>query len=127
MVSSVLWLIGGRGKPLFSTFPQEAHNVHTWSERSSHSPKTKKTKAKPNQTPQDFLLKTFGYPVIIMHLTKIMIRTLKLIKLFLNRIFPLLVVIKRKFIYIPRSSWQGEAFGATGNPSSEYRLMKSRF
>lgn len=52
------------------------------------------------KTPLDFSPKTFEYPVIIiMHLTKIVIRTLKLIKLFLNRIFPLSVGIKRKFIF----------------------------
>lgn len=34
-----------------------------------------------------------------MYLTKIVIRILKLIKLFLNRIFPLTVAIKRKFIF----------------------------
>lgn len=51
------------------------------------------------ETPLDFSLKTFEYPVILIHLTKILIRTLKLIKFFLNRIFSLWVAMKRKFIF----------------------------
>lgn len=58
-----------------------------------------RTKLTLRKTPQDFSPKTFEYPITKMHLTKILIRTLKLIKLFLNRIFPLSVVTKRKFIF----------------------------
>ena len=55
----------------------------------------------------DFSLKTFEYPVIIIHLTKILMRTLKLIKFFLNRIFSLWVAMKRKFIFPDSPAWAG--------------------
>lgn len=79
-------------------------NFHfsSWNLRYTHFEQIKFT-----ETWLDFSLKTFEYPVIIIHLTKILMRTLKLIKYFLNRIFSLWVAMKRKFIFPDSPGWAG--------------------